>query len=63
MTHILEHYDKGLEYNDKTKVLHNILHTDNFTTQYKCFQNFIRVTTVSDVISKSKIIYKFDQKY
>jgi len=62
LTYIIKNGDAARESLGQSKILNNIVHTDNCPTQYKCQQNFWHVAAAADTID-ARIIHKFASKY
>eukprot|EP00957_Ditylum_brightwellii_P192632 14667088-Ditylum_brightwellii.AAC.1 len=61
-TYIIKIYDMEQENEGKGNIPTNIIHTDNFPTQYKCRQNFLEVAKSCNT-RKTTVVHKCSQKY
>ena len=63
LDYVVDYYDGERERAGCEKIPMNILHTDNCAGQYKCRQNFLKLTTFTDRHPGTYAQHKFAQKF
>ena len=63
LKHIIAYSEKERSDKNLPPIKINIFHTDNCPTQYKCCQNFRKVSTHCKHNAGTLMVHKFSQKY